>query len=137
MNNLNSILIEGNLCADPIMRYTPSGMEVCTFRIGVNRYYKKNGEEDYTQESSFFQIETWSRLAVACAKNLVKGRGVRVVGRIRQDRWIDEAGGHQSMVKIIAEHVEFKPQIKKSDGTEVTEDEIAEECGISESVEMV
>jgi single-strand DNA-binding protein len=41
---------------------------------------------------------------------------VRVVGRLKQDRWTSPEGQGRSKVSIVAEHVEFKPQLKKEDG---------------------
>jgi len=108
MNNLNSVLLEGNLTRDPELRYTPKGTAVCNFSIACNRSYKQ--DEQRQQEVSFFDITTWSRLAEICAEYLVKGRGVRVVGRLKQDRWDDDNGQRRSRVGVIAEHVEFKPQ---------------------------
>jgi single-strand DNA-binding protein len=35
---------------------------------------------------------------------------VRVVGRLKQDRWTGTDGKPRSAVKIVAEHVEFKPR---------------------------
>ena len=33
MNNLNSVLIEGNMVRDPLVRSTPKGTQVCNFSI--------------------------------------------------------------------------------------------------------
>jgi single-strand DNA-binding protein len=38
-----------------------------------------------------------------------------VVGRLKQDRWTDADGKGHSKILIVAEHVEFKPQMKKDD----------------------
>ena len=114
MNNLNSILIEGNLVKDPELSYTPKGTAVCKFTVASNRFYKQ--EEEMQKEVSFFEVATWTRLAEVCGEYLKKGRGVRVVGRLKQDRWTDADGKPHSRVSIVAEHVEFKPQFKKQDG---------------------
>lgn len=110
MNSLNSILLEGNLINDPELSHTQKGTALCTFTIACNRFFKQDGE--YQKEVSFFNITTWGRLAETCNTYLKKGRGVRVVGRLKQDRWktADETG--KSRVYIIGEHVEFKPIIK-------------------------
>jgi len=113
MNNLNSILIEGNLVRDPETRETPKGTPVCQFSVASNRFFKQN--DDYEKEVSFFDVETWSMLAKNCSQSLHKGRGVRVVGRLKQDRWTGTDGKQYSKIKIIAEHVEFKPELKKDD----------------------
>lgn len=113
MNNLNSVLIDGNIVRDPQFHSTPKGTAVCTFSVASNRFFK---QDDATEkETSFFDVETWARLAESCGAFGRKGRGVRVVGRLKQDRWNDAEGKPRSKIKIIAEHVEFKPDFKKTD----------------------
>jgi single-strand DNA-binding protein len=120
MNNLNSILIEGNLVRDAEMRTTPKGTVVTTFQIASNRYFKQDSGME--KETSFFDVETWSKLAEACGNLGKKGRGIRVVGRLKQDRWIGNDGKQRSRVSIVAEHVEFRPEFKKgSQSKETTE----------------
>lgn len=125
MNQLNSILIEGNLTKDPNFKETTKGTPLCTFAVASNRYYKQGSEME--NEVSYFDIETWSKLADTCGKQLKKGRGVRVVGRLKQERWKGADGIMKSAVKIVAEHVEFKPEIKqKADGREQPAEEAEE-----------
>ncbi|MDR1868316.1 MAG: single-stranded DNA-binding protein [Treponema sp.] len=111
MNNLNSVLIEGNITNDPIFRTISTGTPVCTFGIASHRCFKYNSEIE--QEVSFFDIETWSKLAEACRDWGHKGRSVRVVGRLKQDRWNDSEGKRHAKVFIIAEHVEFLKEYAK------------------------
>ena len=108
MNNLNSILLEGNLVRDPELRYTPAGTPVCTLVVSSTRTYKLEGERH--EEVSFIEATTVGKLATVCAEHLTKGRGVRVVGRIKQERWEDVEGESRSKVLIVAEHVEFQPK---------------------------
>jgi single-strand DNA-binding protein len=104
---LNSILIEGNVVRDAEIKNTPNGGAVCTFSVGVNRSYKgKDGE--YQKDVSFFNVETWGKLAEVCAEKCEKGRGVRAVGRLKQDRWQDGEGKNREKIFVLAEHVEFK-----------------------------
>jgi single-strand DNA-binding protein len=111
MNNLNSILIEGNLVKDPLLRTTVKGTSVCTFSLASNRYFKQ--DTGFEQEVSFFEVETWAKLAERCYNLGRKGRGVRVVGRLKQDRWTGQDGKTHSRIMIVAEHVEFKPEFNK------------------------
>ena len=104
MNALNSILIEGNVIANPKKRETPRGTTVCDFKIASSRFYR---QDDITEEEkSVFDIESWAKLAESCAQNCTEGRGILVVGRLKQCE--------DGTIKVVAEHVEFKPQIKKS-----------------------
>lgn len=111
MNSLNSILLEGNVVRDPAIKETPRGTLVCSFSVASNRSYKQ--DDEYEQETSFFEVESWSKLAEQCSKHCLKGRGVRVVGRLKQDRWESQDGKKYTKVKIVAEHVEFKPQFRQ------------------------
>ena len=112
MNSLNSILIEGNLTRDPVLAQTPKGTDVCNFSVASNRFYRQG--EELQKEVSFFDVEVWAKNAQRCAEYLKKGRGVRVVGRLKQDRWDDQNGNRRSRVKIVGEHVEFKPNFSRA-----------------------
>jgi single-strand DNA-binding protein len=113
MNNLNSILIEGNLVRDPLLRATPKGTQVCTFTLASNRFFKQ--DSGLEKEVGFFDVESWAKLAEHCYHQGHKGRGVRVVGRLKQDRWSGADGKNPSRVTIVAEHVEFRPDFKREE----------------------
>lgn len=106
MNSLNSVLLEGNLTRDPVLTETTKGTPVCTFGMAVNRYYKQN--EETVKEVSFFDVETWTRLAQYCSSQLKKGSHIRVVGRLKQDRWENSDGNTRSKVKVVGEHMEIQ-----------------------------
>jgi single-strand DNA-binding protein len=127
MNNLNSVLIEGNLVRDAEYRTTPKGTPVCKISIASNRFFKQ--ETGMEKEVSFFDVESWGKLAESVNNKGRKGRGVRVVGRLRQDRWQNGEGKNLSRIIIVAEHIEFRPEFKKGTAeTQETEEEtIAEE----------
>ena len=131
MNNLNSILIEGNLVRDPLFRTTPKGTPLCTFSLASNRFFRQ--DSGLEKEVSFFDVETWSKLAESCYSKGHKGRGVRVVGRLKQERWNDPEGKSRSRVTIVAEHVEFRPEFKK-EGDAAKAAEIAAAAAASETI---
>ena len=108
-NNLNSIIVEGNLVKDADFDTTPKSTSFCSFAVATNRYFKAGDEIQH--EVSYFDVEAWGKLAECCRNLLVKGSGVRVVGRLKQDRWNDESGRARSRVKIVAEHIEAKPVV--------------------------
>ena len=111
MNNLNSILIEGNLVRDAETRTTPKGTTVSTFQIASNRFYKQ--DSGLEKEVSFFNVQAWTKLAEIVGNHGRKGRGVRIVGRLKQERWQGSDGKAQSKIIIVAEHLEFRPEFNK------------------------
>jgi single-strand DNA-binding protein len=99
-----------------LFRSTPKGTPVCNFTLASNRFFKQ--DSGLEKEVGFFDVETWAKLAENCKNLGHKGRGVRVVGRLKQDRWNDSDGKSHSRVTIVAEHVEFRPEFKKEDSGE-------------------
>jgi single-strand DNA-binding protein len=108
MNHLNSLLLEGNLVKGPEFTDTPDGISVCKFMIASKRFYKV--DDEYKEEVSFFDIRAWDDIADVCkkwfGKERSKGIGVRIVGRLKQDR---RKG--KSEIYVVADHVEFKPNL--------------------------
>lgn len=126
MNQLNSLILEGNLARDAALTEPAPGFKKCMFAIGVNRYYKNKDNND-ASEVSFFDVEAYGKMAEVCEMKAKKGRGIRVVGRLKQDTWKNNDGKSCSRVYVVAEHVEFKP-VKK-----ITEEEVAETTASAET----
>ena len=84
MNNLNSIILEGNVSIAPRLVASSSldGSKLAVFNIATNRYYRDKGNN--TQKETFFiEILCWGSLADGCIKNLELGSNVRVNGRLK------------------------------------------------------
>jgi single-strand DNA-binding protein len=76
--------IIGRLARDPEMRYTPSGQAVTNFSLAANRRYT-NGNGEQGEETIWFRVAAWGRLAETCNQYLSKGRLVFVKGRLNPD----------------------------------------------------
>ena len=99
---------------DPLIRSTPrNGTAVCNFTIASKRYFRQ--DSGFEKETGFFDVESWGKLAEVCGAKAQKGIGVRVVGRLKQDRWENSAGESRSRIVIVAEHVEFRRSLIKTE----------------------
>lgn len=108
MNNLNSLIIEGNVVRNAEIREPLNGFKICYFTVAVNRWYK-NLKDEFAKEVSYFDIETYGAMTEFCLENAKKGRGIRVVGKLKQSRWEDSNGKKHSRIFVVAEHIEYKP----------------------------
>jgi len=133
MNNLNSVLIEGNMVRDPLIRSTPKGTQICTFSIASNRFYRH--DSNLEKETGFFVVEAWGKLANTCSIQGRKGRGVRVVGRLKQDRWTGVDGKSHNKIAIVAEHVEYRSDFKKTEEAPLETDVLAETAMFEQEIE--
>ena len=80
----HEITIIGYLGREPEMRYTPSGQAVTNFSLAANRRYT-NGNGEQVEETIWFRVAAWGRLAETCNQYLSKGRLVFVKGRLNPD----------------------------------------------------
>ena len=98
---LNKVMILGNLGRDPEMRYTPSGRPVTTFSVAVSRSWNTADGERHN-ETEWFNVVAWSKLAETCKQYLSKGKQVYVEGRLQTRRWDDKEGVKHSTVEVVA-----------------------------------
>ena len=106
---LNKMLIIGNVGRDPEMRYTPSGNAVTNFSVAVNRRYTPQGGEPQ-EETEWFDISAWNRLAETCHNYVTRGMKVYVEGRLKSRSWVGQDGQTRSRNEIIASTVTFLTQ---------------------------
>ena len=112
MNQLNQIILEGNCASNLTVSESSAGIKTGNLIIEVNRHYKnRNGET--VEEVSSFDVEVYGEMAEVLSSKLSKGRGVRLVGRLKQKMWKDSDGKQHIKVVVLAEHIEIKPQFKK------------------------
>jgi len=106
MAGLNKVMLIGNVGNDPEMRYTASGSAVTSFRIAVNRNFSsKEGER--REETEWFDIVTWNKLAEICSQFLQKGRQAYVEGRLHTRSWDGQDGQRRYRTEVVAETVLF------------------------------
>ena len=103
---LNKVMVIGNLGADPEMRYTANGSAVTNFNVASNREYT-TGDGERRQETEWFRVVTWNRLAEICSQYLSKGRLVYVEGRLQTRSWEGQDGQTRYTTELIAQEVKF------------------------------
>jgi single-strand DNA-binding protein len=87
---LNKIMLIGNLGRDPEMSYTPSGSAVTKFSVAVNRRFRDKQTGESKDETQWFNIVAWERLAETCNQYLHKGSKVYLEGRMRSHKYTDK-----------------------------------------------
>lgn len=103
--SINQVILMGNLTRDPELRTTPSGQNVCSFSLAVNRSWQ--GQDGQTQEAvDYFDITAWGKLGELVNQYLSKGRKCLVQGRLSQRSW-EQEGQKRSKVEVIASDVTF------------------------------
>ena len=106
MANLNKVMIIGNVGTDPEMRFTPNGNPVTSFRVATSRVFT-TPEGERKQETEWFTVTAWNKLAESCNQYLTKGKRAYIEGRLRSRVWEGQDGQKRTQVEIVAERVLF------------------------------
>lgn len=130
--NLNKVIIVGRLVNDPEARVTPSGQQVCTFRMATNRVWTNPQSGQKQQSSEFHNIVLWRRLAEIASQFLTKGSLTLIEGRLQTRSWEDSSGNKKYRTEIVAERMQLGPKAagkvippeKPSSSTETAQEDI-------------
>jgi single-strand DNA-binding protein len=106
---MNKVFLMGRLATEPELRYTTSGVAVCTFTLAVDRPKAKDGD----QGTDWPTIVAWRQKAEFAANYLKKGRKILVTATVRTRTYEDKEGKRRKVTEFQAEEIEFcdsKPQ---------------------------
>jgi len=108
----HKVIIVGNLGRDPEMRYTPDGTAVTNFSVATNRKWT-NQDGSKGEETVWFRVSAWRKLAEVCNQYLSKGRQVFIEGTLRPDEngapriWTGNDGQPRASFEVTAREVRF------------------------------
>ncbi len=112
--SLNQVTLMGNLTRDPELRQTPTGQNVTSFSLALNRAYKDQSGE-WQEVTDYIDIVCWGPLAERVAQYLSKGRRCLVQGRLQSRSW-EQDGQKRSKVEVLANDVTFLDSRGGGDG---------------------
>lgn len=109
------LIIIGNLGGDPELRYTANGTPVANFNVAVNRRWAKE-DGSQAEETTWFRVSAWNKLAEVCNQYLRKGRQVMVVGRVSASAYKAADGQPRASLDVTANSVKFLGGARGEDG---------------------
>jgi single-strand DNA-binding protein len=103
--SLNQVIVMGNLTRDPELRQTPSGQNVCSFSLALNRSYK-DASGEWQEATDYIDIVAWGPLGERVSQFLHKGSRALVQGRLQSRSW-EQEGQKRNKVELLAGDVTF------------------------------
>jgi single-strand DNA-binding protein len=98
---LNKVMVIGNVGRDPEMRYTPGGAAVTSFSVAVSRRWT-TPENEVRDETEWFNVVAWNKLAETCNQLITKGRKVYIEGRLQTRSWEGQDGQKKYRTEVVA-----------------------------------
>ncbi len=101
---LNIVAINGRLTADPELRTTGTGVQVCSFTVAVDRSFVRSGEE---RQADFIDVVAWRNNAEFICKYFHKGSMIAIDGSIQTRNFEDKNGNKRKATEIVANNISF------------------------------
>jgi single-strand DNA-binding protein len=129
MNNINRVVISGNLTRDPELKALPSGTSICELRVACNGSRKDSTSGEWVPKANYFDVKVFGGQGESVARYLTRGRGVVIDGRIDWREWETDSGAKRQAVSIIADNIQFLPDGKSAEERNGAEPEPAGVAG--------
>ena len=101
---LNVVALMGRLVYEPELKTTPSGINVCSFRIACDRNFARQGEQ---RQADFIDIVAWRSQAEFVSKYFQKGSLIAIDGSIQTRQYQDKNGNNRTATEVLASQVSF------------------------------
>lgn len=109
----NKVIMMGRIVNDLELKTTPTGVNVCSFRIAVDRRFQTKGEE---RKSDFFNVVAWRQQAEFLTRFFSKGKMILVEGEMTTRQYTDKNGNPNTWYEIVADRLSFTGE-KAMNGT--------------------
>ena len=101
---LNVVALMGRLVYEPELKTTPSGINVCSFRIACDRNFARQGEQ---RQADFIDIVAWRQTAEFVCKYFQKGSVIAIEGSLQTRQYQDKSGNNRTSTEVLASQVSF------------------------------
>lgn len=95
---MNNICITGRLTSDPVLRNTPTGTAVASYRVAVDRAYAREGQT----KTDFIQVAAFGKPAEFVCNYFHKGQMIAVTGELHIDEYTTQSGEKRVQPTIYA-----------------------------------
>ena len=96
-----TLAIVGNLAADPELRTTQSGKQVCNVTVASTpRIFDRQTNQWTDGQALFLRCTAWGDFATHIASSRSKGMRVIAQGRLTQRSWQDEQGANPTVIEM-------------------------------------
>ena len=107
---LNRVTLIGRVVADPEIRSTPGGQNVCSFRLATNRIWTDKNSGQKREKAEYHNIVLWRRLAEIAHQFLTKGSLVLIEGRIQTRSWKNSSDETRFRTEIVGNRIQLGPK---------------------------
>ena len=121
---MNKVMLIGNAGGEPKLEYTPTtGTARVRFGLATNRRWKDKATGDQKEETTWFTIVAWDRLAETCGQYIHKGDKVYVEGRFTSRKYTGQDGVERTAFEVIMTDMELLTPKKTDEPAPLAEED--------------
>ena len=103
--SINKVILVGNLGADPEVRATQNGSEVCNLRIATSESWKDRSTGERREKTEWHRVVIFNDNLTRIAKEyLRKGSKVYIEGQLQTRKWTDKDGQEKFSTEIVLQN---------------------------------
>ena len=100
--SINKVILVGNLGADPEVRATQNGSEVCNLRIATSESWKDRSTGERREKTEWHRVVIFNDNLTRIAKEyLRKGSKVYIEGQLQTRKWQDQSGQDRYSTEVV------------------------------------
>lgn len=107
MAGWQQVIIVGNVGRDPEVRYLQNGQAVTNFSVAVTRKWNDRESDEKREETTWFRVTCWRKLAEIAHQYVHKGTQIMVVGTIKASAYADKDGRPAVNLELTADNFQL------------------------------
>jgi single-strand DNA-binding protein len=108
MSLVNKVLLDGNLGADPEIRYTADELPVVNINLATNESYKDKASGERKTVTEWHRLVFFGQSATLIKEHARKGSALKVEGHLRTRKWEKDAQTHYT-TEVVVDEFRFGP----------------------------
>jgi single-strand DNA-binding protein len=113
----NKVQLIGHLGANPEIKVFDENKKLAQLSLAVNDGFK-NAEGEWQEDTQWFNLVAWSKLADYAEKNLLKGQELAIEGRLVNNAYTDKQDVKRTVTEIVLNEILLLSKQKSTKETE-------------------
>lgn len=99
----NKVILTGRLTANPELKTTTNGIDVCSFTVAVDRPVRNNEEKT----TDFINCSAWRQTANFISKFFTKGKLIGIEGSLQVKKYQNKNGENHTFYEVLVDKAHF------------------------------
>ena len=101
--SVNKVILVGNLCGDPEVRYMTNGNAVASITIATSESWRDKQTGEQREKTEWHRVSLFGKLAEVAGEYLRKGSQVYIEGQLQTRKWQDQQGQDRYTTEVFVQ----------------------------------